>query len=95
MRRRPALVALAPAALSLSPGLARARPQPIRLIIPSFIAAPCAAALVRLAGCVPRGQRTRAGFDIMTTRPGQAAAMLRAEHQRWAPILPGLNLRLD
>jgi tripartite-type tricarboxylate transporter receptor subunit TctC len=42
-----------------------------------------------------RAQLTHAGFDIMTTTPEQAAAMLRAEHQRWAPILPGLNLRLD
>jgi tripartite-type tricarboxylate transporter receptor subunit TctC len=38
---------------------------------------------------------TRAGFDIMTTTPEQAAAMLRAENERWAPILPGLNLRMD
>lgn len=38
---------------------------------------------------------TRAGFDIMTTTPERAATMLRAENARWAPILPGLNLRMD
>lgn len=38
---------------------------------------------------------TRAGFDMMSTTPEQTAAMLAAEHQRWAAILPGLNIRLD
>ncbi|MDB5412817.1 MAG: Tricarboxylate transport protein TctC [Rubritepida sp.] len=38
---------------------------------------------------------TRAGFDIMTTTPEQAATLLRIENERWAPILPSLNLRLD
>lgn len=42
-----------------------------------------------------RGTLVRAGFDIMTTTPEEAAALLRAENARWAPILPGLNLRLD
>jgi hypothetical protein len=36
-----------------------------------------------------------AGFDMMSTTPEQTAAMLTAEHQRWAAILPGLNIRLD
>lgn len=54
-----------------------------------------AATLETLAEPGLREQLTRAGFDILTTTPEQAAAMLRAEHQRWAPILPGLNLRLD
>ena len=42
-----------------------------------------------------REQLTRAGFDILTTTPEQTMEMLRAENLRWAPILPGLNLRLD
>ena len=41
------------------------------------------------------GQLTRAGFEITPTSPEEAAAMLRAERDRWAPILPSLNLRLD
>jgi tripartite-type tricarboxylate transporter receptor subunit TctC len=42
-----------------------------------------------------RAQLTRAGFEITPSSPEEAAAMLRAEHDRWAPILPALNLRLD
>jgi len=42
-----------------------------------------------------RSQLIRAGFEVMSTTPEEAAALLRAEHARWAPILPGLNLRLD
>ncbi len=38
---------------------------------------------------------TRAGFETMSTTPQESAAMLRAEHDRWAAILPGLNIRLD
>jgi tripartite-type tricarboxylate transporter receptor subunit TctC len=41
------------------------------------------------------GQLTRAGFEITPSSPEEAAAMLRAERDRWAPILPSLNLRLD
>jgi tripartite-type tricarboxylate transporter receptor subunit TctC len=41
-----------------------------------------------------REQLTRAGFEITPTSPDEAAAMLRAERDRWAPILPGLNLNL-
>jgi tripartite-type tricarboxylate transporter receptor subunit TctC len=39
-------------------------------------------------------QLTRAGFTVTPTSPAEAAAMLRAERDRWAPILPGLNLDL-
>lgn len=42
-----------------------------------------------------RDQLVRAGFDIMSTTPEEAANLLRAENARWAPILPGLNIRLD
>lgn len=42
-----------------------------------------------------RNHLVRAGFDVMTNTPEEATAMLRAENARWAPILPGLNLRLD
>ena len=38
---------------------------------------------------------TRAGFEIMTTTPEETGALLRAERDRWAPILPSLNLRLE
>lgn len=54
-----------------------------------------AATVATLAEPALREQLTRAGFDIMTTTPEQTMEMLRAENQRWAPILPGLNLRLD
>jgi tripartite-type tricarboxylate transporter receptor subunit TctC len=42
-----------------------------------------------------RNLLVRAGFDVMTNSPEAATALLRAENERWAPILPGLNLRLD
>lgn len=42
-----------------------------------------------------REQLTRAGFEITPSSPEQALAMLRAEHDRWAEILPALNLTLD
>jgi tripartite-type tricarboxylate transporter receptor subunit TctC len=41
-----------------------------------------------------REQLTRAGFEITPTSSDEAAAMLRAERDRWAPILPGLNLNV-
>ncbi|MBY0337883.1 MAG: tripartite tricarboxylate transporter substrate binding protein [Acetobacteraceae bacterium] len=37
----------------------------------------------------------RAGFDISTSTPEEAAARLRAERERWAPVLTGLNLNLE
>ena len=42
-----------------------------------------------------RDQLTRGGFDVTISTPEEALAMLRAEHDRWAEILPALNLRLD
>lgn len=42
-----------------------------------------------------RDQLVRAGFEVMTTTPEEAMSLLRAENERWAPILPGLNIRLD
>jgi tripartite-type tricarboxylate transporter receptor subunit TctC len=39
-------------------------------------------------------QLTAAGFEITVSTPEEAAAALRAERDRWAPILPGLNLDL-
>ncbi|MGG5820765.1 Bug family tripartite tricarboxylate transporter substrate binding protein [Falsiroseomonas sp. HW251] len=42
-----------------------------------------------------REQLTRAGFEITPSTPEQALAMLRAERDRWAEILPALNLQLD
>jgi tripartite-type tricarboxylate transporter receptor subunit TctC len=42
-----------------------------------------------------REQLTRSGFDIGVSSPAEAQAMLRAEHDRWAQILPALNLKLD
>ena len=42
-----------------------------------------------------RNQLGRAGFEIMTSTPGEATALLHAERARWATILPGLDLRLD
>jgi tripartite-type tricarboxylate transporter receptor subunit TctC len=41
-----------------------------------------------------REQLTRAGFEITPSSSEEAAAMLRAERDRWAPILPGLNLNM-
>ncbi len=59
------------------------------------IAALHAATVATLAEPELAGQLTRAGFEITPTSPEEAAAMLRAERDRWAPILPSLNLRLD
>jgi tripartite-type tricarboxylate transporter receptor subunit TctC len=42
-----------------------------------------------------RDTLARAGFEPMTTTPEETGALLRAERDRWAPILPGMNLRLD
>ena len=42
-----------------------------------------------------REQLTAGGFDIAVSTPEEAAAMLRAERDRWAAILPALNLKLD
>jgi tripartite-type tricarboxylate transporter receptor subunit TctC len=42
-----------------------------------------------------RDQLTRAGFEITPSTPDQALAMLRAERDRWAEILPALNLQLE
>jgi tripartite-type tricarboxylate transporter receptor subunit TctC len=42
-----------------------------------------------------REQLTRAGFEVMTSTPDEAMGILRAERDRWAPILAGLNLNLD
>jgi tripartite-type tricarboxylate transporter receptor subunit TctC len=38
---------------------------------------------------------TRAGFEVASSTPEQAAARLRAERERWEPILAGLNLNLE
>jgi tripartite-type tricarboxylate transporter receptor subunit TctC len=59
------------------------------------IAALHAATVETLAEPELRGQLTRAGFEITPSTPEEAAAALRAERDRWAPILPSLNLRLD
>jgi tripartite-type tricarboxylate transporter receptor subunit TctC len=53
-----------------------------------------AAALESLSEPALRDQLMRAGFEITPTSPEETAAMLRAEHDRWAPILPALNLNL-
>jgi tripartite-type tricarboxylate transporter receptor subunit TctC len=53
-----------------------------------------AAALESLSEPGLREQLVRAGFEITPTSPEETAAMLRAEHDRWAPILPALNLNL-
>jgi tripartite-type tricarboxylate transporter receptor subunit TctC len=42
-----------------------------------------------------RATLTAAGFEIITSTPAEAEAMLRAERERWAPIIPALNLNLD
>ena len=44
---------------------------------------------------VLRDQLTRSGFEITPSTPEEAAAMLREERDRWAEILPALNLNLD
>ncbi|MDO9500885.1 tripartite tricarboxylate transporter substrate binding protein [Falsiroseomonas sp.] len=61
---------------------------------PEAIAALHAATLASLEDPALRTQLTRAGFEITPTSPEEAATMLRAEHDRWAPILPSLNLNL-
>ncbi len=58
------------------------------------IAALHAATMDALNDPALREQLTRAGFEITPSTPEEAAAMLRAERDRWAPILPGLNLNL-
>jgi tripartite-type tricarboxylate transporter receptor subunit TctC len=58
------------------------------------IAALHAATVESLNDPALREQLTRAGFEITPTSPEDAAAMLRAERDRWAPILPGLNLNM-
>jgi tripartite-type tricarboxylate transporter receptor subunit TctC len=58
------------------------------------IAALHAATVESLNDPALREQLTRAGFEITPTSPDEAAAMLRAERDRWAPILPGLNLNV-
>ncbi|MGK7870364.1 Bug family tripartite tricarboxylate transporter substrate binding protein [Falsiroseomonas sp. E2-1-a20] len=58
------------------------------------IAALHAATLESLRDAGLREQLTRAGFEITPNSPEEAAAMLRAEDDRWAPILPALNLNL-
>jgi tripartite-type tricarboxylate transporter receptor subunit TctC len=59
------------------------------------VAALHAATVATLAEPELAAQLTRAGFEITPSTPDEAAAMLRAERDRWAPILPSLNLRLD
>jgi len=59
------------------------------------IAALHEATVASLAEPELRNQLTAAGFEITPSTPEQAAATLRAEHERWAEILPALNLRLD
>lgn len=58
------------------------------------IAALHAATVETLNDPALREQLTRAGFEITPSTPEEALAMLRAERDRWAPILPGLNLNL-
>lgn len=62
---------------------------------PPIIGALHAATIETLAEPALRETLTRAGFEILTTTPEQALAMLRHENERWAPILPALNIRLD
>jgi tripartite-type tricarboxylate transporter receptor subunit TctC len=59
------------------------------------VAALHAATVEALADPALRDQLTRAGFEITPSTPEEALAMLRTEHDRWAEILPALNLRLD
>ncbi len=40
-------------------------------------------------------QLIRAGFELIPSTPQEALAMLHAERDRWAAILPALNLQLD
>jgi tripartite-type tricarboxylate transporter receptor subunit TctC len=59
------------------------------------IAALHAATVETLAEPALREGLTRAGFEITPSSPAEALAMLRAEHARWAEVLPALNLNLD
>jgi tripartite-type tricarboxylate transporter receptor subunit TctC len=61
---------------------------------PEAITALNAALVATLNEPALREQLTRAGFAITPSSPEEAATMLRAERDRWAPILPGLNLNL-
>jgi tripartite-type tricarboxylate transporter receptor subunit TctC len=60
---------------------------------PEIVRALHAATAEAMAGL--RDTLGRAGFEPVTTTPEETGALLRAERDRWAPILPGLNLRLD
>jgi tripartite-type tricarboxylate transporter receptor subunit TctC len=62
---------------------------------PATIATLHAAMAATLAETELRAQLTGAGFEIITSTPAEAEAMLRAERERWAPIIPALNLNLD
>ncbi|WP_424813273.1 Bug family tripartite tricarboxylate transporter substrate binding protein [Roseococcus sp. YIM B11640] len=62
---------------------------------PEAIQALHAANVEAMADPALRQQLLRAGFDIHVTTPEQAGNLLRLENERWAPILPGLNIRLD
>ena len=70
------------------------------LLAPAGVPAPIIARLhadtaASLAEAELRAQLSRSGFDVMITTPEQTATLLRVEHDRWAPILPGLNLQMD
>ena len=62
---------------------------------PEVIASLNAACIAVMEEPALREQLTRAGFEVMTSTPDEAMAILRAERDRWAPILAGLNLNLD
>ncbi len=53
------------------------------------------AMVATLAEPALRDQLVRAGFALIPSTPEEAAASLRAERDRWAEILPALNLQLD
>ena len=62
---------------------------------PEVIANLNAACLAVMEEPALREQLTRAGFEVMTSTPDEAMGILRAERDRWAPIIAGLNLSLD
>jgi tripartite-type tricarboxylate transporter receptor subunit TctC len=62
---------------------------------PEVIATLNAASIAVMEEPALREQLTRAGFEVMTSTPAEAMAILRAERDRWAPVLTGLNLNLD
>jgi tripartite-type tricarboxylate transporter receptor subunit TctC len=62
---------------------------------PAIIATLHAAMAATLAEPDLRATLTGAGFDITVTSPEEATALLRAERERWAPVIPALNLTLD